>query len=115
MLFEIILYFFTGRSKVRNMKCAWHSDNNGFRCPDSSVLSVPPNHEHRWDWLHRTGLLRIFRYLAVNLWSYVVSGRTWHGADRFSRNVCHQLQTYAVCIPEERRLNCLSPIRKSGV
>jgi hypothetical protein len=43
MLFEIILYIFTGRSKILNMKYACHSDNNGFRCPDSSVLSVPPN------------------------------------------------------------------------
>jgi len=80
-----------------------------------TVLSVPPNHKHRWDWLHRTGLFKIFRYLAVNFWSYLVSGRTWEGTDRFSRNACHQLQTYAVCTPEERRLKCLTPIRKPRV
>jgi hypothetical protein len=37
MLFEIILHFFTGRSKILNMKYACHSDNSGFRCPDSSI------------------------------------------------------------------------------
>jgi len=43
-----------------------------------TVLSVPPNHQHRWDWLHRTGLFRIFRYLTAvicSVWPNMRWGR----------------------------------------
>lgn len=111
MRLSCIFLLVVHKSWIRNMRVTATTAVSALQ----TVLLVPPNHEHRWDWLHRTGLLRIFRYLAMNFWSYVASGRTWDGADRFSRNVCHQLQTYAVCIPEERRLKCLTPIRTPRV